>query len=171
MSDIVNPVTKDGRVGYDKFGQFCHWTEPDKSGRCEGRFIADVRDKTCRICGNGWESTADSLINQTHWQLIEEHVHESCLARHWGLVERAEYQAVINQLRIPYSVKELPDGYRGSGSPRSRPWYLFSFGRHPVVLVIGRRKHVHAISMLPTEDTSLDWHGQAEDAFRDEKVT
>jgi hypothetical protein len=85
MNDIVKPMTPDGLVGWDEFGQLWLWRVQGE--RREGTIIADVREKVCCVCRRGWELNAGSLGDQYHWHNRAEWAHESCYIRHLALEE------------------------------------------------------------------------------------
>ena len=60
MDFIVKPLTDDGLVGYDQFGQFMCGT-PEGHGRVSYSPVSDVRGRLCVICCQGWHLSAESM--------------------------------------------------------------------------------------------------------------
>lgn len=167
-SNIVRPVTADGMVGYDGFGQFV-LTMLTKHGRVTTH-IADVREKTCAICTYGWAPTGLAMEDQHRWGLIDDFVHRSCLVRHMGFVERAEISDAIYAARIRHhGLRVRENGY--SCDEWARPWYYAELIDFPVRLDIGWRKRVISIELRPQGGTELEWWSAAQDVFADESST
>ena len=167
---IVRPVTDDGMVGYDEFGQFV-WSRPDRQWIVSS-FIWDVREHTCAICARGWEPTGPSMGDQAPWHMLGEglaaYVHETCLERHTGLVERAEFYRAIVAARLRFrGLAPIANGY----APDARPWYRAELTDHPVRLVLGCRKRVDHVEAIAEGGTKLAWWREAEAAFAAEDVT
>jgi hypothetical protein len=176
---IKRPITSDGRVGYDQFGQLQVGTRDGDS--IVYRFIADLRDRTCAICLQGWKADGDSLSDQIMWRLIEEHVHLSCMVRHNGLVERERiYDALVRANMRFDGLKKIANGYWPPSDPYSvAPWYQTNLRDWPVRLTIGWRKRVIELRVAPQDGSpDLDarkWYRQftAEDVtknFREREV-
>lgn len=170
MTIITRPVTDDGLVGYDQFGQFVvEWEE--RGGRTS-TFMKDVRGKTCRICNQQWQDNGPSIKDQMHWRLIDDFVHQSCYTRWLGLVERSEFQTMLVDSGIRfYGLKEQPNRYWGPGHELGRPWYYAELVTHPIRLDIGWRKRVISIALKPQGNTELAFYAEAEEAFKAEDVT
>lgn len=174
MNEILRPITADGMVGFDAFNQL-NWK------RQEGQYtvssiIADVREKICVICNHGWELTGPSMGDQVRWQLIDDWVHETCLIRHSGLRERAEFQSAMIDARsddvgVRFKMDTVPNRYWGDKDPYGKkPWYRFKLLDYPVWFIIGSRKRVVNIEAIPNGG-DLSWWKAAEDVFAAEDVT
>jgi hypothetical protein len=168
-------LTNDGEVGYDKFNQLI-WRRRQSdyigSDYLVSNFIADVRGKTCLICGRGWELTGKSMGDQLFWRLAEENVHQSCMIRYEGLGERERYYAALYGVTKFRGLKPIENGYWSSGDPWSaKPWYSAELFDHPARIEIGRRKHVDSIEVVPEGGTSLAFWEEAKVRFADEQVT
>lgn len=100
--------TKDGRVGYDKFNQLVLATREDDTV-CY-RFIRDVREWTCALCLHGWEPNGASMGDQEHWYLINAIVHQTCLTRHHGFIERQQIRSALveSKLRLGEALPNEP---------------------------------------------------------------
>lgn len=169
MPLIVRPITNDGLVGYDQFDQL---VVTKKDGDFEmSTFIADVRDKTCTICNHGWEPNSISMADQYHWDLVDGYVHETCLNRHTGLVERSEFFRALVAARVRFKgLKPIPNGYHGA-SMKERPWYVAELLDYPVMFRLGARKRVDHVEVVAQGGVDLAWYGDAEKAFASEDVT
>jgi hypothetical protein len=172
MNDILKPITPDGNVGYDQFNQLiCTRMHPGGDWKVTTH-IADMRNKTCRICQQGWKLSAESFHDQFHWSLIDDWVHETCVMRHYALVERAEYERHFIDARVRFKVVEIENGYWGKPDDDCRmglkPWYRIELTEHPAnYFIIGARKRVTSIRVCgPTP-----WFEVAEKAFADQAVT
>lgn len=151
MTIIVRPLTDDGLFGFDQFDQFMLGTK-DVDGGMRFHFVADVRQKVCAICTRGWEPTGPSIGDQARWGLIDEYVHQSCLARHLGFVQRADvFQAVCDAGIRFEKLIPIPNGYWGPEDAwgKHMPWYQADLIDHPYQLRIGHRKRVWEIVLLP----------------------
>lgn len=164
---IVRPITKDGLVGYDEFDQFMI-CEPDGDARKYWHGW-DVRALTCAICARGWEPTGPSIADQVRWDLLDAQVHRSCLERHAGLVERAEYRAALVQARVRFRLRPVPNAYWSD--PKAKPWYHAELIDHPVRFVLGARKRVDHVEVVAEGGTELAWFERAREAFAAEDVT
>lgn len=167
---IKRPISPDGLVGYDQFDQLAV-TRMD--GEFESsHFIADVREKICPLCLRGWELSGPGMDDQMHWQLIDGHVHESCYVRHVGFIERSEFWGAICDARVRFKGFTAiengywPKAYRISG----KPWYRAELTEHPAAFILGSRKRVDHIEVVPTEG-ELRWHREAEKFFAGTDVT
>lgn len=168
MAFIVRPLTDDGLVGYDQFGQLAV-TRVDR-GHETSWFIADVREMVCSICNHGWQPNSVSMADQYRWDLVDGYVHESCLDRHGGLVERAEFRGALIAARVRFSgLKPIENGYHGPSS--KRPWYVAELLDHPVMFKLGSRKRVDHVEVIAQGGTALAWHEEAGKAFEKEDVT
>ena len=194
---IKRPVTDDGMVGFDECGNFmASWI--DRIGYTVSTPVCDVREMTCIICNRGWEPNADSMLDQQHWDLLdvstmgrsEERgvlerkvrqagmVHATCLSRHFGLVERERFYWALVDARVRFcGLKPIANGYWSTPEPRRgdaqglKPWYQAELLDHPAMFVLGRRKRVDHIEVVPQGGTKLAWHAEAERAFAAEDVT
>jgi ribosomal protein L37E len=174
LNDIVKPLTRDGLVGWDRFGQLWLWQVEGE--RRSGTIIADVRGKTCAVCGYGWKESAESLGNQHYWRNRAEWAHETCYIRYLAIQEfDFWWEALVGAHFIfgrednPKTVAELgpaleslPNQYWGPNDPwgAGRPWYRArllkklpngdnaSLGR---TLKLGSRKRVYHLEIEPGE--------------------
>jgi len=170
MNDIVKPLTADGLVGWDAFGQFWIWRLRG-DGRREGSIYCDVREKVCCVCRRGWEATADSLRDQYFWSRRAEWAHQSCLIRFEALQEYEFwcnalvdagfiFGSVDNPKMIGEgaSLESLPNGYWPKGDPWSeQPWYRvrllkkldddYTNAPHGRTLLLGSRKRVYHLEI------------------------
>lgn len=171
---IVRPLTADGLVGLDEFGQTVLKTiEGDHETYM---FVADVRDLTCPMCERGWEPTGPAIGDQTRWQVLGDgvHVHLSCLARFSGFQQREEVWSAICAARLRFrGLKAIPNGYWRSTDPwgRWQPWYSAELLEHPLTLTIGMRKRVWSIELRALGSHEISSHAEARAAFADEDVT
>lgn len=191
---VVKPLTEDGLFGFDAFDQLtvCEVEKRSNGPRVTSWHIADVRKKTCMICNHGWEPTGPALADQIFWDLTKEFVHSTCLSRHCGLIERQDVRNAIVQARIRFNgLVPVPNGYDSSSS---RPWYRADLLDYPYRLLIGWRKRVWEIALLPRPcaasspdyerslaverladqppmKLSIPWWGQAKMEFDAENVT
>lgn len=174
MNNILRPITDDGNVGFDRYDQLVCWLQ--RGANRTGTIIVDVRGLTCCICNHGWESTAEGMNDQQHWQITGSWVHETCLIRHVGLNERAEFrQAMFNArtrtVKVRFEVEDIPNRYWPEGHPyAAKPWYRFDLLNFPARVIIGSRKRVAVVEVEPTEGELLWWKA-AEDHFEPEAVT
>lgn len=172
MGLIVKPIIIDGLVGYDQFGQLVHTT---KDGKYETSiFIADVREKICRICNHGWLPNSVSMKNQQRWVLINEFVHETCLQRHIGLIERGDFQQALVKACVRFDgLAPIKNGYWPESYQTirvNRPWYTTRLLDHKVTFKFGSHKRVYHVEVLGEKD-SFSWYQDAEKEFKDQNVT
>ncbi len=170
---IVRPVTDDGLVGYDQFNQFAV-TSVMADGSESSHHITDVRGVTCIICDRGWEPTGPSMADQTNWSMLETLVHLSCFIRHYGLRQRELFwNTLVCDARVRFrGLVAVPNRYWPPGDPWSRqPWYQAELVEHAAMFVFGRRKRVCHVEVVAQGGTRFDWHGKAEETFKDEGVT
>lgn len=175
---IINSITPDGLVGYDEFNQLT-------CGRPEGSsmvytFISDVRGKVCEICRHGWDLTSASMIDQTPWYLLDNGerkgqsiVHRSCLVRHGALCDRRTFYMALVKAKVRWKGFELlPNGYWPSSYPEvEAPWYRAELIDYPAAFLLGARKRVVEVQVVPTGRAKLDWWHLAELQFADADVT
>ena len=189
MNTIVRPITADGFVGFDEFGQLCLSEVQGKYTTLT--FISDVRQKVCAICNHGWYPSAKSMKDQYHWRLLDEtkaggetygFVHLSCYVRHLALNDRTDVHRAIVGARIAFrGLVPMPNRYWPKGDiwGELRPWYhadVIPPGIGPSApttceLIIGRRKRVWSIEMHPNKGEEFAWCEKAESAFKKEDVT
>ena len=173
MNDILRPVTPDGLIGFDEFGQL-------QAKKVEAKYttswrIWDVREKTCVICNHGWELNHKSFKDQYYWHSREEVVHNSCYERYLTLSEweQVYFNVCHFNLAFPDGLKEVKNQYGGAWN---LPWYRFSWKDAPTfTIVIGRRKRVwHMEIKASTQGVvgmpELDFR-MAEKRFSEEDIT
>lgn len=158
FTDIIkNAVTSDGRCGYDEFGQFRVIVDDHGSNGYRVYIQEDVRGKTCLLCGEAWESTTRSIVDQHYDSASACTVHSSCMDRHIAYLQRSAWledlikagirnvSELANRGDAPLHFETVPNEY----SPANGlPWYrvtLSTAGRP--VLTIGRRKHVDSMTI------------------------
>lgn len=137
MNDIITPVTADKEVGFDQFGQFVSWE--GKQDHKIGTIIADVREKKCGLCGEGWQLNGPSLRNQFLMREVEEWVHKSCFLGYLKIQEKSRlYDALCKACGkvyesgtavVSWRIKSIANEYGGAWNT---PWYHISFTRLPV---------------------------------------
>jgi len=169
-NSIVKPLTPDGMCGWDGFGQL--WVyHVTKEGRL-GRLIGDPRGHKCRICGQGWVLTTESLMDQ-HWiREYQEWRHLSCHVRFLGLCDRDMWVNLLVDTRLWFtSIQEIPNEYWRNDPPYSdRPWYRVTLRDCRPTLKLGRRKRVYHMEIEPHDKKPLPIE-QAQELFRGENVT
>ena len=169
--NIIRPLTSDGLVGYDEYGQLV--LETRKEDYSSFAFIQDVRDKTCAICNRGWEATGPSMEDQMEWSLIKNFVHESCWVRFTSLTERQHFTNVLHDCQIrhrglkPIENQYWPKVYRLA----QKPWYEAELIAKPILLRLGSRKRVNSLEIVCQGGTKLENWKEVETAFAEEKVT
>lgn len=173
MNHIVKPLTRDGLVGWDEFGQFWIWKV--EGDRRSGGIYHDVREKVCCVCRRGWEKTADSLRDQYFWDRRAEWAHKSCLIRFEAL---REYEFWCNALveagfifgpsdnptmiaQDGAALESIPNGYWPNSDPWGvgQPWYRarllkkleddYTNAPHGRTLRFGSRKRVYHLEIEP----------------------
>lgn len=156
-----------GLVGYDQFDQLQVGIRSGESTTYY--FIRDLRGKTCAICNHGWEATATALADQALWRMLDEYVHESCLERYSGLQERTLfYRALCGVVRFE-KMRTIENGYWDKSI---KPWYEVYLLDHPARFILGRRKNVDSIELLPMGNGFSDARVlAAAEEFKDENVT
>jgi hypothetical protein len=66
----------------------------------------------------------------------------------------------------------MENQYWSKGDPWAKQsWYYAELIEHPVKFVMGRRKRVYSLEVVPQGGTKLEWCKQAEKAFETESVT
>lgn len=151
-------ITDDKRVGYDESNMLMLAT---REGECTSyRPISDLRRQKCALCLRGWEATSESLADQTMWELIDSHVHSTCLMRHIGFVEMSDIYLAIHDAKLRFDgLVMIKNRYWPKAYPEhTKPWYETELLDYPVILTIGYRKRVIEISV---EGDWLPW-----EAFR-----
>lgn len=137
MNDIIKPLTQDGMVGWDEFGQFWIWKR-EGTDRV-GRLYHDVREKICCICRHGWEVTGDSLSDQYFMDNRAEFAHKTCFIRYIALQEFDFWVNALVEARFMFgpldnpkhiadggaALETLPNEYFGQDDPwgAGQPWY------------------------------------------------
>lgn len=192
MNAIVKPLTRDGLLGWDQYGQLWRWKVEGE--RRVGTIIADVREKICCVCGRGWELTAEGMGDQYFWSNRAEWAHETCYIRHLALDEFDFWCSALVGAGFIFGQKDttkplgeggpaleaLPNGYWGEKDPwgAGMPWYrarllkkLESRENAPLgrTLKLGHRKRVYHLEIevgFGPYDKAL-----AEELFKSEAVT
>lgn len=175
MNDIVKPLTKDGLVGWDSYGQFWIW-KLEAGGRKSGSIYHDVREKICCICGHGWEVTAESLADQDFLTHRAEHAHQSCVIRYAALQEYDFWYRAVLDAGFMFGPLDNPK-YGAQGGPafesipneywpkgdlwgKGQPWYRVRLQKRvdmekslngPLgrTLKLGHRKRVYVLEIEP----------------------
>lgn len=172
MNDIITPVTEDGQVGWDQYGQF--WTVWTEGNHIHGMPIADVRFKVCIICNQRWELNGPSLRDQFRWEMLGSYVHESCLIRYLSIDDRNRFYNALVSARIRFDGLEPIDNqyWPGSDPWSKRPWYRAQLLGFPAAFVLGRRKRVTEVRLEPVgQPENFTWHERAQEIFKNEDVT
>jgi hypothetical protein len=169
---IVRPVTDDGLVGYDQFDQFSV-TKIEEDGAEISWFIADVRGRTCLMCDRGWEPTGPSMADQMVWEVSKTIVHTSCFVRHGALCQRELFWEAVVAAKIRFrGLVAIENGYWPASDPWAKqPFYEAELMDHSAKLILGRRKRVYHVQVVPQGGTKLEWYGAAAIAFEKESVT
>lgn len=139
---IIRPVTPDGMCGYDDRSQFIlSWKDGDTT---TSTFGSNTLRDTCAICLRGWEATSASLRDQTRWPLIDAYVHETCLVRHHGFIERSMFSRAISKARLAHGgLRAVDNQYWGNRDPwGKKPWYEADLNEYAATVVLGWRKNV-----------------------------
>jgi hypothetical protein len=149
MNDIIKPVTPDGNVGYDAHGQFWIYRNDSRDpGSRIGSIFADLRGKSCLLCGKEWKCSADDLADQFYVRDAEAHVHKTCYERHLTLLDRAAWVAVLCKSglhELMESFTPIPNRYGGAWNT---PWYHVTLkGGNAPTLTFGARKRVDSITI------------------------
>jgi hypothetical protein len=144
MNDILRPLTADGLVGWDQFNQIWLWEVEGETRR--GHIIADVREKICRVCNRGWETTAKGLGDQYYWQTREEWAHASCFVRYLALREYSFWHDALCGVFRFERPAEIPNEYGGAWNT---PWYRVTLLDVPRTLKLGHRKRVYHMEIEP----------------------
>jgi hypothetical protein len=159
---IVQPVTPDGLAGFDKFGQFIIVTQDQylkEKGSIRESYqysiYRDVRPYTCCICGNGWQNTTESLLNQNILDNGGKIAHRTCVKGFNNLTNSYELTGMFVGL-VAFHDEEIPDGY---SSTRGEYWYKINCLRENegVYFIVGWRKRV----------INLEMHGVSQGVARD----
>lgn len=156
--------------GYDYRGQFIlSWRNGDTTTSTYG---SDLLHSTCAICLRGWEATSASLLDQTHWPLLDEYVHESCLVRYCGLTERSRFTNAMSEARLAYSgFRVIENGYWPKGDPwEKKPWYEADLRDYAATIVLGWRKNVAHVEVRAWPSSKLN-AAQSTVLFSGEEVT
>jgi hypothetical protein len=150
---IVRPVSSDGMVGYDRFGQFVV-AELDRDAIIY-RHLFDVRLLTCPICGRGWELNAESIRDQYRDYYTEKRVHKRCHEGRLALDEfRMFYRALCDAKFHHWKSEEIPNQYGGAWNT---PWYRFRLDQFPgTTLTMGPRRRVYHIGVSGNSNGLLD---------------
>jgi len=143
------PISDDGLIGIDSFGQF-------NVRRVDGEWtyttiMADPRGRTCPICGRGWEFNGPAVSDQFWPQDRGELVHLSCFERKVAWEEKelflkalgASGWEVPKDARYYKHVEEIPNEY---GAAWNTPWYKATLPNMHGYLKFGRRKSVYEIA-------------------------
>ncbi len=148
MNDFI-PITDDGLVGKDQFGQIWAIQADDTSMRT---MIRDPRGQVCNICGKGWLNTRDSMVDHAyidgHW------MHKTCYIGHLKLNERSMWETAFSKALRPHGGwKGMKDRYEIDSQYPSgwgTPWYQCEYHRSDLNVrgqfTFGRRKRVWSIS-------------------------
>jgi len=174
-NEIHTPLTGDdavhGQIGIDGFGQIVHW-RPDGAGRIMS-IVADVRGKTCRLCGRHWEHTTKGWVDQYAGRAFHELVHYSCMLRFTEANQFLDWGIALAKARLRFDkLKPIDNEYRGAWNT---PWYTVQ----PISDVrawfkLGRRKrvdHIEVFLSLDAEKPARATVAEIQDLFADENVT
>lgn len=156
-NEIIRPLAHN--LGFDSFGQLivC-WEE---RGMSHSTMCADMREKTCPICGRGWEVTAESFRNQMLCQTTDEFCHRTCFYGHLAMVEAEMWYELLTDYRpgkddsyfIPFNWKKIPNEYGGGAKT---PWYKVEFMGYLPTLKLGGRKRVYHMSLHDLRKEQVD---------------
>jgi len=166
-NNICAPLSEDGNIGYDGFDQLViQWKDDDD---CMVKtFTVDLREEKCSICGKKWEMAVESWRDHYLWRRYGEHVHNSCFDRYMSLGDRDTIFNCFAAARVRFTIRSVPNEYTGNVN---RPWYRIDLPDLGFFFVIGMRRRVTSIEVCPVEGGAISWHGDAEEAFRNENTT
>lgn len=132
---IVKAVTPDGMAGFDQFNQFIiAWRElGDKEENYSYSHFWDCRGMTCKICGNGWQNTTESLRNQSVLDNGKFIAHNTCVEGYRNLRDYYEFGALFTGKVRYEGLTEISGGYSKSVNwyeaiPMDFPQYKFTIG-------------------------------------------
>ncbi len=143
-AQIIRPLTGDKMLGFDEFGQlWAAW--PTDGGSVAATIIADVRGKTCAICGREWDLNAKSFLDQNYLQHLKEWTHRTCYMRCIAMNEANFWHDSIIQAMgdAEWKWKKLPNQYDGG----LVPWYKVQFEHYVPHLILGPRKRVFHLAI------------------------
>lgn len=148
-NDIIRPISGDGLLGFDTYGQLWATWYPDGGDTKHATIVPDMRGKTCAICGKGWLVEAEEFLNQIHLDTIEDFAHKTCFVGHQMLTEATMWYGMLcarisQECKIPWTWKKIPNEYRGAWNT---PWYLIEFKGYVPKLKLGSRKRVWHMSL------------------------
>lgn len=154
-NEIVDPITPDGRTGFDKYGQLVSWTLPDENGT-RGYHVRDVRGKICYICNKGWQMTTEDFCNQT----IDDRgnlMHLDCLNGYHKINAYETISKALITAGFLFKCEEVPPRY-----PHSTPWQRITIYCNDLLrsdsgfrIVMGRRKRVWELRLHNVPDVDL----------------
>lgn len=142
MNTIVRPITPDGNVGFDEYGQLCCWRNTERG--TVGTMIADMRDKKCGLCAQPWEMTAEGFSNQQYVRSVGEWVHETCWVGYLGMKESFMWYELLCARKTTWEWTKIPNEYGGA---YNTPWFKVTFTGYVPWMKIGSRKRVFHMSL------------------------
>jgi hypothetical protein len=157
MNEIIRPLAHN--LGFDSFGQLIvRWEE---HGSTLSTMCADMREKTCPICGKGWEVSAESFRNQLLCNVTDEFCHRTCYYGHIAMKEAEMWHELLTDYRpgradsyfIPFNWKKIPNEYGGGAR---NPWHKVEFLGYVPTLKLGGRKRVYHMSMHDLRQEQVD---------------
>jgi hypothetical protein len=169
MEVITEPISADGLIGYDRFGQLQLCKPMDGGSRCY-TFTTDLRGKKCALCGGEWDFNAESWSDHWYWHRYEERVHESCFVNYLDHKNRDDAFGHLCDARLAFEIERVPNPYYPRGRWANLCAYRFELRDYPVSITIGVRKRVTEITATPREG-ELAWSKAAEEVFDTERVT
>lgn len=161
---IIQFLTNDLMVGWDKYGQFNVMRRaPD--GGYETRFLMDPRGLVCPVCNHGWEMSGPGISDQAQRGIMGKLTHLSCLERHLSILEYGRFEELLDGADIRYApIEPIPNEYGGA---YNSSWHRASVLRPNAkkdwdtgrfTIRMGRRKRVWSMHMTigsPLDDKQL----------------
>lgn len=153
MNQIVRSVTPE--IGYDEHGQL--WHVRQEGTRRTSAMIGNPIGHICPLCGRGWETRTESIIDQFHHQASRRWLHESCFVRHLAFNEHMLWYNALVDARIRFDgLSEIKNEYGGAWNT---PWYevfVLSDGKNETSfneprIKLGRRKRVWSMELWAAE--------------------
>jgi hypothetical protein len=152
---ITKPLTPDGMCGWNKYGTLMVW---ERDGDCmTGHGVYDVREFTCKICLQGWKTTADSLRDQYKNQ-YDEWIHLSCYVRYFALQDRDLFFSSLVGARIRFDGPTEMDSQYWCRDKFwiGRKWCEMKALDQPIKITMGSRKRVYSLQFEPIEGVFSD---------------
>lgn len=156
---IKIPLNADGTLGLDQFNQMMAVTYDTDGEGYSASPVANLFGRTCYICGQPFEPTAEAFRSAVHLQGVKSVVHARCFRQHQNINEEGAVSGMICDCRRDngfggFRLTPFANSYPGSGDVDG---YLVTFVDYHPEISIHWRKRVREIALLNCEVPETAW--------------